>query len=141
MQMNTREDSDRQLREAVLRQLEWVPQLTSYNIGVEATDGVVTLTGLVHTCAEKYAAQRTAHGVSGVHAVANEIEVRPASARSDAELARDVMQAMKISVTAPEEIKVIVDGGGDARGNRGIGLAAKERRIPHPQCGRHTRCG
>jgi len=46
----------------------------STDINVAATDKVVTLTGFVHTYAEKYAAEKAAQAVYGVQAVANDIE-------------------------------------------------------------------
>lgn len=112
MQLQTQKETDTQLRQAVLRQLEWEPQVTSTDINVAATDHVVTLTGFVHTYAEKYAAERATQAVYGVQALANDIEVKSASARTDPEIARDVAHAMKTNVTVPDErIKALVDEG------------------------------
>jgi osmotically-inducible protein OsmY len=72
-------ESDRQLRDAVLRQFEWDPQVTSNHVQVATSDGAVALTGFVHTYGEKYAAERAAQAVRGVRAVANNIEVRSTS--------------------------------------------------------------
>ncbi len=105
-------ETDNQLRDAVLLQLEWDPQVTSSDINVATADSVVTLTGFVHSYAEKYAAEKAAQGVYGVKALANDIEVKPASARTDPEIARDAVHAMKINVTVPDEkIKAIVNEG------------------------------
>lgn len=50
--------------------------------------------------------------VYGVHAVADDIEVKPASARTDPEIARDSLHTMKISVTVPDEkIRALVNQG------------------------------
>lgn len=112
MPANTQEDRDTQLREAVLRQLEWDPQVTSRDINAAADDSVVTLTGFVHTYAEKYAAEKAAQGVYGVKALANDIEVKLMDARADPEIARDVMHAMSINVSVPQTgIKVLVNEG------------------------------
>jgi osmotically-inducible protein OsmY len=112
MQMQTRKESDAQLREAVLRQLEWDPQVTSQDINVATSDHIVTLTGFVHTYAEKYAAEKAAQGVYGVQAVANDIEVKTATEHTDPEIARDVVHAMKINVMVPENgIRAVVNEG------------------------------
>lgn len=100
---NNHKGTDSQLRDAVLRQLEWDPQVSSKDINVATADNVVTLTGFVHSYAEKYAAEKAAQGVYGVKALANDIEVKPASARTDPEIARDAVHAMKINVTVPDE--------------------------------------
>ena len=110
--MKTAKESDKQLRDAVLRQLEWDPQVTSNDINVATADGVVTLTGFVHSYAEKYAAEKAAQAVYGVKALADDIEVKPGSARTDPEIARDAVHAMKINVTVPDEkIKTLVNEG------------------------------
>jgi len=111
MQMQTHKESDRRIREAVLRQLEWDPRVISNDINVATADNIVTLTGFVHTYAEKYAAEKAAQAVYGVQAIANDIEVRPTSARTDPEIARDVVHAMKMNITVPQGIKATVDAG------------------------------
>src|SRR5690348_9620188 len=95
-------ESDRQLRDAVLRHLEWAPEIVSTDISVAAEDGVVTLTGFVHNYAEKFAAEKEAKSVYGVKGVANDIEVKPSPGRSDPEIARDILHAMKINVAVPD---------------------------------------
>jgi osmotically-inducible protein OsmY len=102
---------DRQLRESVLRQLEWTPEIASQDINVSAKGGTVTLTGFVHSYAEKIAAENTAKSVYGVQALANDIEVRTET-RTDPEIARDIVHALKSNVTVPDErIKVTVQNG------------------------------
>ena len=75
MQTKTIKETDNQLRDAVLSQLEWDPQVISKDINVATADNVVTLTGFVHSYAEKYAAEKAAQAVYGVKALANDIEV------------------------------------------------------------------
>ena len=50
---------DTQLHDAVQRQLEWDPEIDASRIAVVASEGVVTLTGFVHTYAAKLAAERS----------------------------------------------------------------------------------
>ena len=110
--MKTQTESDTQLRDAVLRQLEWEPQVTATDINVATRDHIVTLTGFVHTYAGKYAAEKAAQGVYGVQAVANDIEVKPPTEHTDPEIARDVVHAMKINVMVPDsEIRAVVNEG------------------------------
>jgi osmotically-inducible protein OsmY len=58
MQTMMEKETGKQLREAVLRQLEWDPQIVSTDISVNAKEGAVTLTGFVHSYAEKIAGER-----------------------------------------------------------------------------------
>jgi len=110
--MQEMKESDRQLREAVLKQLEWDPQVTSKDISVAAVDNVITLTGFAHHYSEKYAAEKAAKSVYGVRAVANDIEVKLGTARSDPEIARDLAQATKLDVALPPNgIKATVQDG------------------------------
>ncbi|MGD1073571.1 MAG: BON domain-containing protein [Bryobacteraceae bacterium] len=112
MQTRTQNETDGQLRTAVAMQIDWEPEVTSRDISVAAADGVVTLTGFVHHYYERLAAERAAKSVYGVKAVANDIEVRSALARTDPEIARDVVHAMTTAATIPEErIQVSVNNG------------------------------
>jgi len=90
-------ETDKQLREAVLRQLDWDPQIVSKDISVNTKEGVATLTGFVHSYAEKVAAEKAAKSVYGVKAVANDIEVKPMT-RTDPEITRDILEAMKLDL-------------------------------------------
>jgi osmotically-inducible protein OsmY len=101
MQTKVHTAADRQLRDAVMRQFEWDPEIESQDISVSAADGAVTLTGFVHTYAEKFAAERVAKSVYGVRAIANDIEVKGMT-RTDPEIARDVLDVMKLDLRVPD---------------------------------------
>jgi osmotically-inducible protein OsmY len=62
--------TDIRVRGAVVRQLDWDPEVDASAIGVSAADGVVTLTGFAESYAEKLAAERVAKQVRGVRGVA-----------------------------------------------------------------------
>ncbi|HEX5423606.1 MAG TPA: BON domain-containing protein [Candidatus Acidoferrales bacterium] len=112
MQTMTMRETDKALRDTVIRHLQWDPEVVSSDISVAAEGGVVTLTGFVHTYAEKFAAEKAAQSIYGVKAVANDIEVKTGTSRSDPEIARDVVHAMKINVVVPDEgIKVTARDG------------------------------
>lgn len=112
MQTKVHTEVDKQLRDAVMRQLEWDPEIESQDISVSAAEGAVTLTGFVHTYAEKVAAERVTKSVYGVRAIANDIEVKGVMTRTDPEIARDVVEAMKLDLRVPDDrIKVAVSSG------------------------------
>jgi osmotically-inducible protein OsmY len=66
-------------------------------------DGVVTLAGFTHSYWEKEAAEKAAKRVYGVKVIANDIEVRPATARTDPEIARDVAHELESHAGLPSD--------------------------------------
>ena len=110
--MQNQHETDNQLRTAVAMQIDWEPEVTSRDISVAAREGVVTLTGFVHNYYEKTAAERAAKSVYGVKAVANDIEVKTALARTDPEIARDVVHALSVNAGVPENrVRITVKDG------------------------------
>jgi osmotically-inducible protein OsmY len=100
---------DAQLRERVLREIEWDPEITSTDIAVSVDDAVVALNGYVHSYAEKLAAERDAKRIYGVKGVANDIEVKPGIALTDPEIARNAVTALETHVSVPDDrIKLTV---------------------------------
>ena len=95
---------DLDLQEAVLDELRWEPRLEAAHLGVIVHDDVVTLTGHVDTYAQKHAAEVAAHRVKGVHAVANDVEVRlPADdQRTDEDIAAAALERLAWDVTIPD---------------------------------------
>ena len=89
---------DKTLRQFIIDELDFEPSIDAANIGVAVENGVVTLTGHVASYAEKIAAERTVQRVKGVHAIAQEIEVRyPDQAkRSDDEIAQRALNILKV---------------------------------------------
>jgi len=111
MQTAIEKESDRRLRDSVLREIDWEPEVRSQDIGVGVKDGVITLTGFVHTYIEKVAAERAAKSVYGARAIANDIQVKPGM-RTDPEIARDVIEAMRLDLRVPDDrIKATVQNG------------------------------
>ena len=104
--------SDDEIRNSVLLELKWDPKVTSDDIGVAVKDGVVTLTGFVPSYWEKDAAQKAAKRVYGVKAVANDLEVKLLSTRTDPEIARDVVKELESHISIPaNNIKATVRSG------------------------------
>ena len=109
--MQTR--SDDSIRSDVLFELKWDPKIgSSSDIAVAVKDGVVTLSGFVHSFWDKDAAEQAAKRVYGVRGVANDIEVKPSTARTDPEIARDAIHELESHVSIPaDKIKVSVKNG------------------------------
>jgi osmotically-inducible protein OsmY len=96
--------TDGEIRDDVIDELRWDPQLTEPDaIGVAVKDGAVTLTGHVPTYVEKLAAARAAERVYGVKAVANDLKVKLAGApRDDSDIATAIAHVLENNVQVPE---------------------------------------
>jgi osmotically-inducible protein OsmY len=101
-------DTDIHVRDAVVDQLDWDPDVDASAIGVAAKGGVVTLTGFIDTYAGKLAAERAAKRVRGVRAVANDVAVRPMLGRTDEDIARDAAHALELRPALPATVQVAV---------------------------------
>ncbi|WP_051006777.1 BON domain-containing protein, partial [Nitrolancea hollandica] len=102
------------MQQDVFDELAWDARVQPNEVGVIVKDGIVTLTGWVDSYAKKWAAEEDALRVRGVKAVANEIEVRlPGEAqRTDADLARDVTQALEWDAFVPiDKLDITVSNG------------------------------
>ena len=86
--------------------------LTSSDIAVAVKDGVVTLSGYATTYWEKDAAEKAVKRIYGVRGIANDIEVKLASKRTDPEVARDAVRELESHISIPsDKIKVTVKNG------------------------------
>jgi osmotically-inducible protein OsmY len=75
--------SDREIQHDVLAQLNDDARLRQAEVGVEVSDGIVTLTGTVSALSKVDAAAEDAVRVSGVHEVANELAIDVEDHRND----------------------------------------------------------
>jgi osmotically-inducible protein OsmY len=106
--------TDHQLQLDVLAELSWEPSVKAEEIGVEVKDGIVTLAGHVGSYAEKMDAEHATMRVSGVKALASEMDVKllGSSARTDADIARSVDNVLQWTTYLPENsVKIKVEGG------------------------------
>jgi len=106
--------SDSEIERDVRDELKWDPDLNADDIAVSVKNGIVTLAGFVPSYADKFEAEAAAKRVAGVHAVANDLEVRlPAiDERPDPDIARDAVAALKAELPiSHDRIKVIVKDG------------------------------
>jgi osmotically-inducible protein OsmY len=106
--------SDDEIHRDVESELHWDPRVDATDVAVVVVSGVVTLAGFVSSYHAKLEAEHAAKRVAGVVGVANDIEVvlPLADERSDPELARDAVAALKSQLPfASENIKTIVSHG------------------------------
>lgn len=106
--------SDKTLLQNVLDELRYEPSLDEREIGVNASNGLVALTGRVKSYAEKMAALHAVERVVGVEAVANEILVEPTVQfeRTDVDIAEAALQAVHwLASVPPGSIRVQVENG------------------------------
>ena len=107
-------ETDLDLQKTVADELAFEPSVESARIGVAAKDGIVTLTGIVDSYAEKIAAEHAAKRVAGVKGLASEIEVElPAfHRRSDGDIAAAALNVLAWDVSVPNDaVKVQVEDG------------------------------
>jgi osmotically-inducible protein OsmY len=96
-------DGDLQL--AVLAELNWEPSIVAAHIGVTAQAGIVTLSGHVDSFMQKHAAEDAARRVKGVHAVAEELDVKLAfdHRRGDDDIAAAALDRLSWDVSVPRD--------------------------------------
>lgn len=103
-----------ELQRDVEAALGWEPSLRVAEIGVIVKDGIVTLTGTVDSFAKKAQAEEATKDVVGVMAIVEKIDVQFGSKgrREDNEIARDVLEALRLTSEIPvEKIQVKVEDG------------------------------
>ena len=106
--------SDHEIQRNIVAEFEWETSLRDDDIAVGVHQGIVTLGGFVDSYADKGKAEELAGRTKGVRAVANEIEVKlPEDAkRTDAEIARAALGALKWHVTVPHDrVRIKVEDG------------------------------
>ncbi len=106
--------TDIEIQKDVLDELKWEPYLSATEIGVAVKNGIVTLSGTVNSYLKKTRAEKAAKRVSGVKAVAEDIEVKYADSllKNDTEIAETILNALKWhSAINEEKIKVKVEDG------------------------------
>jgi hypothetical protein len=133
--------TDSQLQRDVMDELAWEPRVEHAHIGVAAAGGVITLSGFVSNYAQKLAAERAAKRVAGVHAIAEEIQVRFASEpkTSDPEIAKRILDVFNWDVTIPDDkLDVKVERKGV---DRLAASWAEQRKISQIAFGLETRLG
>jgi osmotically-inducible protein OsmY len=106
--------TDSEIKRDVEDELKYDAVVDSTDIGVSVKNGVVSLTGFIRSYSQKLQAEMDAKRISGVMAVANDLEVRLAStdSRPDPEIARDLVAQLKFELPySHESIKSVVKKG------------------------------
>lgn len=118
-----------QLRQYIIDEFEFDPSFNGQHLGVTVDKDVVTLSGNVNSYAEKLAVIAAARRVKGVHAIAENIEVRyPYQNRTaDDQIAQRASDLLNWNILVPKDsVDVLVQ--------RGICHAEWYRRLAAP-CG------
>jgi osmotically-inducible protein OsmY len=105
--------SDMGLQRDILDEILWEPSVHAPDIGVIVHDGIVTLTGSVDNLPAKWGAEKAALRVSGVKAVANDIEVKLSTNhhRSDEDIATAATDVLEWNVFLPKHLQAVVQDG------------------------------
>lgn len=106
--------TDAEIKDDVLDELAWQPNIDETQIGVIVDNGVVTLTGVVDNYTKKLAAERAVKNVIGVKAVAEDIEVKYGTSfkKTDGQVAKSVVDALSWSSSVPSDaVEVKVENG------------------------------
>ncbi|ARV14794.1 BON domain-containing protein [Polaribacter sp. SA4-12] len=106
--------TDAEIKEDVLDELAWQPNIDETQIGVIVENGVVTLSGVVNNYAKKLAAEKAVKSVDGVKAVAEDIKVIYGVnyKKTDKEIAKAVVNAFEWNSSVPEDdITIKVENG------------------------------
>jgi osmotically-inducible protein OsmY len=112
MALATLTRTDEEIQKDVLQELKWDATIQPNEVGVSVKDGVVTLSGWVDSYLKKWAAEEAAHRVPSVKAVANDIEVKLLTERTDADIAEAAIHALDWDAGVPsDKIKVTVSKG------------------------------
>ena len=106
--------TNEELQTDVQNAIKWEPLLYAAEIGVTVKDGIVSLTGEVDSYAKKIEAENAAKKVIGVKALVEKIEVKFPDAwkKTNAEIAKEVLDALKASYSIPNDtVTVKVEDG------------------------------
>jgi osmotically-inducible protein OsmY len=105
---------DKEIQEAVIKELELEPSINAADIGVTVRDGVVSLNGRVATLHEKWTAEKITRIVAGVRGIANDVIVSMGTGdlRGDSAIAHAAANAIEwTSALPPESVQVTVRDG------------------------------
>jgi len=98
------EKADATLKDNILAELKYEPNVRTSDIGVLVKDGTVTLKGYVTSYSQRWDAVRAAKRVAGVNALADDIEVKlpDSKNRTDGEIATAAANQILWSASIPE---------------------------------------
>jgi hypothetical protein len=95
--------------QSVLRALEETVQLDLRDVSVKTDDDVVTVSGLVRSRVAKDAVERAFEQVSGLRAIASDLEIKPLPERTDTEIAKGILRAFQShAIMTADDVRIIV---------------------------------
>ena len=102
-------ESDTDLHKDIIEELAFDPSIDERDIAVAVSDGVVTLTGLAKTYAQKLAAERAVKRVRGVHGLAEEltIDLPALHRRSDLDIVKSALEALRWNTNVPTDSVIV----------------------------------
>ena len=106
--------NDKVLQREVMDELSWEPSLHAESIGVQVSNGIVTLSGKVNTYWEKSCAETSTQRVAGVKGVVMDLSTDASSSntRTDADIASAARNALGyILPISSDDVKVEVHKG------------------------------
>jgi osmotically-inducible protein OsmY len=106
--------TDSQLQKDVMDELKWEPAVRAEQIGVEVKDGIVTLSGHVDSYPAKWNAERAAQRVSGLKALAVEldVELNGSNKHTDTDIARSAKNTLLWTTYLPtDSVNIMVEDG------------------------------
>lgn len=104
--------TDLKIKEDIIAELEWQPNVDEMQIEVFVKDGIVTLKGTVDSYAKKIAAEDASQNVYGVKAVVEDIDIKynTGKVKTDIEIAKAVIDTLKWHSSVPDKnIKIKVE--------------------------------
>ncbi|GAA2073849.1 BON domain-containing protein [Microbacterium hatanonis] len=111
MSIATTTHSDHDLQTSVQDELDWTPEVDSARIGVAVADGVITLSGEVHSFSQRVAAKTAALRVHGASLVRDALSVHPTMQRpaTEAHIRKEVRNALSSAGDVPHTVEAQVD--------------------------------
>jgi len=114
------------------RDVEWAlindPATDSYEVAVDAKDGLVTLKGQVDSWQEKQLVERVVEGVRGVKEIRNRIEFEVPAARLDSELESEIRERLKWNAWVDDGLVTVAVEDGEAQLSGTVGSALERGR-------------
>ncbi|WP_299107677.1 BON domain-containing protein [uncultured Winogradskyella sp.] len=97
--------TDLEIKNSILKELAWQPNVNETQIGVVVEDGTVMLTGVLNDYLKKVEAEEAVKRVKGVKALVGNIQVKYGTKykQTDKEIAKAIVQAFKWNTAVPED--------------------------------------
>jgi len=97
--------TDLEIKNDILEELTWQPNIDQTQIGVIVENGTVMLTGVVDDYHKKMAAEKAVKRVKGVKALAGDIQVKYGTnyQKTDIEIGKAIVKAFDWNTSVPED--------------------------------------